>query len=399
MKILFSALFLFSVTVSVQAESLFDVTIVAEGQTVSQSFDSALDLINAFDGASLENTINGYNDNSIATGTLNFRGIPIVLTYPNTGATLRIQVAETGLDRTFNGATRDESEDLLEAFFKSEGDAEITKLLQTLAKKTANDPIAGNPNSLMATQVSSDFDTAFSEDEPRPARAGSTRSVKGASRNDLSIGTDYTRLRGDSFNSEKVTVPIAYTYRSKENSRRKYRFKLPLSRVEVAGSQAFHLGAGFAVSIPVSEKLTTTPSINYGLSGSDDFGSGAQMVSGSLSNSYNFEALGLQNTYGNLIGYYDTLTLKIGDFEIDPDLTLIPFVNGLRTTIPAGTWLKKTAVSLYVIDTHYFGDDILVDHMDEFGVGFTFFQRATLGFNYLYAKESKGFRFGFNFRF
>jgi hypothetical protein len=123
------------------------------------------------------------------------------------------------------------------------------------------------------------------------------------------------------------------------------------------------------------------------------------MVSGSLSNAYNFEAFGLQNTYGNLIGYYDTLTLKIGDFEIDPDITLIPFVNGLRTTIPAGRWFKRTSVSIYVIDTHYFGDDIRVDHMDEFGLGFTLFKRATLGFNYLYAKESKGFRFGFNFRF
>ena len=391
----------FTIILAIQApgsaQDLFSITVDAQGLTsFTEEFDNASDLINAFDGNFIEDRIPGFNDNAIATGTLGFRGVDVILAFETAGTALRLRIPETGLDVTFTGATRDASENLLEDFFESEGEAEITKLLQALARKTTSDPIAGNPNSLISTAVYNDFNSAFVPEDPQPPRKEKS---KKEARNDISVGAVYSILNRSGADNEKITIPLGYTYRSKTNPRRKYKFKLPISRMEISNSIAYHVSPSIAVSLPVNKFWTMTPSLGYGLSGSDDFGTGTQLVTGSLTNAFKFELWGLRHTYGNMVGYYDSLKLSIGDFSIDPDITIIPFVNGFQTQIPTENFIKGSSIRLYIIDTNYFGDDVAVEHSDEFGLALTVWRGATIGVNYLYSSEIKGVRFGFNFRF
>ncbi len=387
------------------AKSIFGITVTSStggfpNPTYQEGFDSVESLIDSLSGPNLSNT--GYTPSSPASGTLDFRGLLINLDYETPGSSLRLRIPSTGLDITFTGTgatpalARDASETLLLDWFFGLGGAELTKLQQALARETANDPIAGNPNSMMATQVEMDFNSALGLDEnvdPMPT------TETGEPRNVLSAGFEFSSLDQGGFDNKRYTVPIKYTIRSKTDPRRKYAFRIPVTRVGVAGAESFNVGFGTVVSLPVKDNWILTPSFTYGLGGSEDLGSAAQMVSGSLTSSYTLELMDTKLTMGNMVGYYKTLKLEFEDFTIDPDIANTVLRNALLILIPTENILKKSYVQLFIIDTQYFGTELFIEHYDDFGISFGFSKKLKLGATYLHSSKSKGFKLNFGYKF
>ncbi len=149
------------------ARDPFSVTVTVDGQTGSQGFTRLQDAYNALDTAGLQNIVGSYTDVSAATASINLRGVPASAIYTANSPSLRIIVPGPGIDITFNGATRDESQQLFVDWLRGQGSSQVNDVLRYAAANTAIDPVAGNPNAAMNQFVAAD--TAPRRPRPRCA--------------------------------------------------------------------------------------------------------------------------------------------------------------------------------------------------------------------------------------
>jgi hypothetical protein len=75
---------------------------------------------------------------------------------------------------------------------------------------------------------------------------------------------------------------------------------------------------------------------------------------------------------GNMIGYFWTLPVRIGDYSVDYDLRNTITRNGLLLSIPwqKRIWGRDFSLDVYVTDTRFFGDALYSDNYQELGVTF-----------------------------
>lgn len=248
------------------------VTDLTTNQNAERSFSSITDVLNSVDSGSLGNLLPAYMENHAAIANVNIRGLPITLSFPENSNALNLKIPSTGLDLTFQGVTRDASQDQLLDWFKGNGQAELTKLFQATAANTGNDPIAGNPNSLQGLAVANDFSTALSTSKATSAFRG------------LAISS----LNQDGLNSRTTILPLAHTFRPGFLPDFGFTVKLPLSFTDVDGAKVFGAGLGLAVSYSIMENWTLTPAFQWAVGSSLDLGSATQMASGSLTSLYVF---------------------------------------------------------------------------------------------------------------
>lgn len=405
-KIFGLAFFLLFFSGSVFA-GILDIKLTVGGQTYSENFNTVKDLINGIDEDFVKKHFPAYTDTTPFTAVMNFRGVEIKTSFDGTNK-LTLKIPSIGVDETFGGGSRKESIEKMEDWFKKNGKEKLTELMQAFAKSTPNDPIAGNPNSLMGTMVHMDFDQAFTSNASnlRPIRIANIDRT-GRNSNLIMLGGSYRSYRQDGVDNTQILVPFTYTWRF-DNSRNKLRFRLPLALQNIDGSKAFNLGLGVAFGWQVTDAWELTPAANYGAVGSIDLGSIGQIASGSLTSSYKIQLGDLQCGIGNMLGHYKTLKFSAGEFSFDPDIASTVLKNGVMLSIPTATWLhtlswlRNTVLELFVSDTRYFGTELFIDRYNEVGFAFGYNNTTTtrgknyltdfrLGLSYLFCDKSKGF--------
>ena len=143
------------------ARDLFVAQISIDGQpVVTRSTNRARDIPELFDNGSLLEIDPGYDPNDPVSAGVDLRGLAASLSYSGADTALRLVVPGAGIDVSFDGGSRDASEELLENFLK--GDFEVaglsaTDLVQALVAHSPVDPVAGNPNSLQSRMFAADF--------------------------------------------------------------------------------------------------------------------------------------------------------------------------------------------------------------------------------------------------
>ncbi len=131
--------------------------------TVVQTANSLKDIEEIFDNKSLAEIFDGYiPDVSRVAAEIHLRGLKASLTYDAGKTDLRFVVATAGIDVTFSGASRDESQELFEDWLKGQSvpgvsSSAVTDLLQALVANSPVEPVAGNPNSLQSRMFDADF--------------------------------------------------------------------------------------------------------------------------------------------------------------------------------------------------------------------------------------------------
>ncbi len=409
------AIFLFVSSGSVFA-GILDIKLTVGGETYSESFNTVKDLMNGIDEDFVKKHFPAYNDSTPLVAEMNFRGVKIEASFDGTKK-LTLKIPSIGVDEVFDGATREDSQKAMEDWFKKNGKEKLTELMQAFAKSTPNDPIAGNPNSLMATMVHMDFDQAFTSNASnlRPIRVANIDRT-GRNSNLITFGGTYSSYRQDGADNKKILVPLTYTWRF-DNTRNKLRFRLPVVAVQnIEGSKAFNLGAGLAFGWQVTDAWELTPAASYGAAGSIDLGSVGQIASGSLTSSYKIPFGDVQFGIGNMLGYYKTLKFATGEYSFDPDIKSTVLKNGVMLSVPTSTWLhtpswfRNTVLELFVSDTRYFGTELFIDQYNEIGFAFGYNNTTTtkgknyltdfrLGLSYLFCDKSKGFSASFSWSF
>ena len=388
-----------SLAVARADDGVFRIETNVAGVQTSTSYASVENAFDALKGANLSALNPAYTGTQAVQVAIDYRGVSLSASYLAAGtSTLVLRIPSIGLTQTFDGGSRDATQTLLKNYFKSDSDDVLARLSKSLASGSPIDPIAGNPNSLMSQQVAQDFRNGFLPP------AGSVPGGDGS--NLAGIGADFGQYRQAGVDSRAYTLPLTYTIRSADDPRQQLTIRLPLTEVDTNGSKTYDAALGVAYRIPLAAYWTLTPAISYGAAGSRDLGSLAGMASASLTSAVTIPFGRFDVAIGDMVGYYKATRVKSGNYGYDPDIQNTVLRNGVVVAQPIKLVGRAMANEYGLIDTHFFGDDLYVQHTDEVGVSLGTDRRSSaargefrLGANYLYAPKAKGFNVSLAYRF
>jgi len=394
--------------------SVFTVEVnnTTQGASYSKSFTTVSDTLDGLNVDAIKNQIS-YSDTDALNAKLGFRGLPINLAYGANSNTLTLDIPSIGVSETFTGANRDKSIDALTDWLKKDGGSTVEKMMKELAKVSSVDPIAGNPNSMMSLSVANDFNSGFMNVATKQSSSSVANSTNG---NNIMIAPTYSSLDIGDTKSDSYTLPIAYSFNFNRDSRENITFSLPITYVEVEGAKSASLGLGLGYTKPVTKDWVLTPAISYGVAGSVDLGSFAQVASVSLTSSYSWD---LPSDYtismGNMIGYYTTVKFISHEYAYNPGIENIVYRNALMLNIPTKSFIDNTSLETFIIDTRYTGTALYMEEYQEYGLSYgydninlnvltddtTYAIRKSLkvGFSYLNSTKGNGFKVNFGFTF
>ncbi|ADD69093.1 conserved hypothetical protein [Denitrovibrio acetiphilus DSM 12809] len=380
----------------------------------TQSFSSVEDVIDNLDTDKITQNITNYNEDvTAANATIDFRGVPIYLTMAENSTQITLTIPSIGVTEVFDGVDRDDSVDEMEDWLKENGAGAVTKLMQELAAETPTDPVAGNPTSLQSRMVAMDYMYGVNSDEAIEMNTSGMGNSGSINANMISVFSRYSNYDLDGVSSSSYGLPLAYTVRF-DGSKNSLSFRLPISYVDVDGSEAYNFGLGLGFTYFINNDWSMTPAVGYGAVGSVDLASVAQIISGSLTSSYNFHLGRLTLTMGNMAGRYETIPFKYGDYDIDVDIQNTVIRNGLNLNIPSDGLAKDTSFEIFVTDTRYFGSELYVDAYNEIGVSYGFakvkdketskgvrktMRKLRLGVTYMFAPDVTGYTVNLGFAF
>jgi len=339
--------------------NLFTASICIDDKFKHYGGNSAEDLIDQFDEAQLKKDFKGYDENnSIGLFKLDFRGIPMEISFPKQGESkLVFKVGSLKIEKIFEGNTRDESKEQLKDYLKNDGD----RIMKELTKKSPVDPIAGNPASTEASMAEGEFN----------AGTQGNYSINSF----LGVGARFGRFSQGGRNITSYTLPLSYTHEL--NNGHEISFRLPITYIEVEGAESYSIVFGGSYKFPVMKKngkskfpkeWFLTPSLSYGLVGSKDLGGAAQMLSASLTS----DALIFTNSkfsirMANMVGYYQTLPVAIQDYNIDIDLKNTIYRNGFSISMPLQKYIGDYTLNTFITDTRFLGDELFIEQYNEIG--------------------------------
>ncbi|MBU6338303.1 MAG: hypothetical protein KGR19_10905 [Acidobacteria bacterium] len=322
----------------------------------SKSFLDALSNIN------LSNA--NYTTTSAAVGTARFNDVSMTLSYPANSNTLSYSFPQLGISGSFSANTRSAAEDLLKDYLKKEG--VIGKIMNYQAKNSATSPIAG-PGGLVPLTIAADFGNAFNNS---PTAVSGPATSGAAGNNLLSAALQYGQFRLSGVNDgiRTTTLPLSYTIRNDIDPRRQLSFSVPITLLELGDTKTVQTGLGIAYRLPMNDRWTITPAGRASVVASIDRATASFLYSGSLSSNYVIPMKGFDLVFGNMIGYYSTGKVSVGDYSASPDLRYTATRNGIMISQPVTLGRKLTA-EYSLIDTRYLGSQKpLIDNFQELGI-------------------------------
>ena len=387
---------------SSHARDLFEIrlTLPESGDSGFSSFDSAEDIIDEFEN-DFSSTLASYTQDSVAIANIDFRGVALIASFPEAGPSLRVQVPGCNFDQTFSGTTRNDSVNQFEDFFEQNNEDLLTCVAQDAVRNTPVDPVAGNPNSLMATMAASDFDMSFDTDQVSAEGQGRNPNVG-------RLGLQFGRFSSGGFDGNNYTIPLRYTHSL--NGGYGIVIDAPVNMLTVSGARAYSGSFGVGVRLPLTEQWSLTPVARFGAVGSMDFASASFIYSAAMSSrvSFDFDNFGID--VGNMFGFYQTGSVSVGDYESDYDLTNYLSRHGLRVSgdLPFSVFGRMPNSDLSVVRTDFLGDDLFISGYTDISASIAFpgtisgvrMNRLRIGVTYTIGDQDyDSFRFGGSFQF
>lgn len=386
---------------------LFDLTLETEGTVTSQGYSDIGQLFDQLTDAGLAELTAAYTPTSAATVTLGVRGLPAIAEYEANSPTLNFVVPSLGIDLAFQGATRDESQDLFTDFMEGAGGSILTQLLQGFVSQTAVDPVAGNPNSLMANMASSDF-YAVTDDVDIDGKG--PLSGDRARRRLLGVKLIAGNSEATGFRTKMISVPINYIV-PLSNPQYQLIFDMPIRYLDVEGASAYDASFGIGLRIPLAMRpvrWSITPLLRAGIVKSENAGALQAIYSQSATSRLKYSFNDLELTLNNMVGFYQTGSVA-GDYDGEYDLRNTIFRNGLSLSgsLAGRLFDEPTTWEVEFVDTRITGDAWFIDVYHELALTFGTIRRENrmtwqslrVGAKYVFADEYDGLQFVLGYRF
>lgn len=407
-------------TASANAADLFSVTATMGATTAYKGANTVQELFDAIGQQStIQTYLPGYNGTQAVDLVANYRGVRINFSYAGAGSTtLVMSIPDIGVNESFTGSTREDSQDMLTDWMKKNGASAVEKLMKKLAEVSPSDPIAGNPNSLMSQNVATSFNYGFSD--VVKSKNYTPESQKG---NVISLSAQYFAMKDGDISSKKYALPLSYSVVSDSNPDRKLNILVPVAMTDVEGAKAAELGFGLSANLPVTQNWTLTPAVLYGVTGSVDLGSLGQVGTASITSAYKIKAPGGLIGIGNMVGYTRTVKLYSGEYAYDPGIRNVVFKNGLLYDIDMSNVASNTSLELFANHTQFTGTKLYTNSYVETGFSYGFakvkqhypsgmsleqkamakvyetMSQLRLGVTYLTSAHAKGFQLNFGYSF
>ena len=351
------------------ADPVFTLSMQVDQLSKLYGFANAEDMFDRFDGISLSNEFPDYmREISQINGQIDYRGMPMFMSYAHNSSILVFDVPSLGIHQTFDGnGNRDVANDLFVEFLKGEGGDIINRINKHLAQLSPVDPFAGNPTSLMGSMVGTTFDDG-TQIVRNPINVSPSSN---AGENLLATGIQFGSMTQGGTDVDVWSIPIQYTWAEEDGHN--LTFKMPISMIDAAGSKSYKFGLGLAYQMPMSKRWLLTPSFEYGLMGSKYLLSAGQIISVAVTSLYTFDPVGddISISVGNMLGAYKTLPTTIGDIDVDPDISSQVMKNGLIIDTKNTLFGMQVNVQYFASDTRFFGDNLYAEHYNEVGLSVT----------------------------
>ena len=423
LKLFSTILLLFWYTGSALAADLFQLTV--NGQTRSYS---SVDELPDFNTMQQQFSVGDW-DNDQINFSLNYRGIDLKAAYPAGSNKVTFNIPSLNKNWSYEGTSRQGSWTQLTDALVQESDL-VNDLLGLMVLYTPNDPVAGNPSSLMDNFVRLDFspvlvdlplgnalqggasgveaapmadadgmvvdesDSSVSSASPEVTEGEETEesSTETSEReNKIGIGLGFSSYdQGDS-KVNTTTIPFSYSWNFEGESKSSLTLRLPISQIDVDGNAGIAAGLGLNYRQFVSPNWQLSPSLNYGVTASEALGSGGALASYSILSIYDWTASWGAIRIGNQAGQYRSMPLSVGGTTFDAGIESTVLRNGLIFQFPTGFIREGATFDPYLLDTRYYGTELYI--MQYYEMGFTLsgwvFLSSSLTFNYLVAEEDK----------
>jgi len=394
------------------ARDLFRTVISAAGQTAENGVSSILDLPDLLDADALAADFGPpYVPGSSGVGaSANVRGVFARGTYAEDSSVLRFVVPAAGVDVTFDGSDRNESNQQLEDWLQGErvftdaSSSELGDLLRALIAHSPVDPVAGNPNSLESRMFEGDLGlgslSPFLADFP-----DASEDIPSVVKLDL----DFGYYAAGPYNGESYDIEIGIGWNLSRRFAIVTDLEMMLTRIEGDALSGFG-NVGLGVVARIDDWWNFSVVARGGLVGSFDVGALAAMYSVSFVNHMRFGIGDAWLEMSNMVGVANTVSgFEIKDWDLDYDLTNVVLKNrlALQQVLPVRLGSRALRGTVYLTDTQYFVDDLWLEHTDEIGLsvglasssGSSVYDPATLQLAYVVGKSYDALKLSLSLRF
>ncbi|WP_269532787.1 hypothetical protein [Chitinimonas sp. BJYL2] len=394
-----------------QAAELFTLDFTVNGEKKTRNYDTANATFKGTSEDFIKLDFPNYNPYSDAVSIqLGYLGVGALLDFAQNSTDLRLQIPSLGIDKTFTGPTRDDAVLAMQAFFTSNGSEELNRVLAAI---NASSPVAAQPQ-LIQQQTNSAFDDSLSSQSFVAPSGGDSKSSSGgdgaasaAAFNSTGLGLAFGNIKYGEFRTKSLTVPLSYTIRNELDPRRQLVLSLPVTQTSVNTAKTWSVTPGISYSWPMNERWTLIPSLKYGITYSKDLNQAGQVLSGALTSTY---AVSMSDSHvlviANMYGRSNSLKFEANDVEVDANLKLNAFRNGVMYSQPVNLWGKNLAVEYTLINTVFTGSEVFVKRYNEVGVTIGTNRKARTsrdyirgGIRYTFSSEAKGATFNFGYWF
>lgn len=338
-----------------RAADPFRIDLATNGASGSRGFTSLEAAINTIDNAGFQSIVGAYTPTAAAIANVNLRGIAAIASFDANSPVLRVIVPGAGIDRSFAGATRDDSGRLFLRWLQGQGNDEVNRLLRYGVRSTGADPVAGNPASAMNQFVASDFNRSL---------AAATGERAGG----FGLGVRFGSFTAGGFRTQALSVPLDYSWQLSPDD--VLQVDAPFAWSDTEGARSYAGNIGVLWRRRMTENWTLQPSFRIGGVGSIDLGAGSGVWSVGLNSTLRLDLPAeLRLTIANAISHVATIPFSIGRYQIDYNIGNTVFRNGLVLGRDLGIEVAGLALrgNVFVIDTRFTGDAVYIRSYQEFG--------------------------------
>lgn len=351
-------------------------TVPGPGGDVSESqsftdFDAFRDGIE--DGVAFPTLGNVYTQTGAVVGDFVLRGAAFAYTFPDAaiGSPSRLTVTSPALPGGVFSVDAGSRAASAEAFaeFVEDNTEVVTNVLQTAVATTPNDPLAGNPASLLTRSMVNDFATA-SAAAPGGTYDAIEGAIEGGDARFVSAGVTAGFFVHDT-DTTLVELPIAYTI-PLADPRWGVILSAPVSFFRSSEVDVYSASLGAGLRVPLYDNWDLTPSVRFGGYASEDLASLSGLVTASLTSNYETSFRGVEITFGNMLGLSRSVPLDFVDTTFDYELFNFVTRNGVAVSgdLPVTLFALPTTWQVSLVNTHFFGDELFVENSTDLAVSF-----------------------------
>lgn len=347
---------------SIEARQPYHATATVDTTSVNVSAPNISDLSDDLKTSSLETLAPIYTPTSPLSININLRGIDVIASFAANSTTLVVQIPDTGANETFSGATRDDSVNLFKEYVKDGGGN--GGLLKAYARYSPIDPIAGNPNSLMAIMAQSDYLLGQLD----PLSGCDCESSIQPIVHEFQASVTAGRVFSKGFDGTTVHFPLRYSY--SPSCDWALIIDTPVTYIRNGGASSLvgSLGIGWRYQLTPGWSLTSV--IRGGVGGSSDLCTAGSFVSCGLTSVYDYPIGNFTFTLLDYAGYFTSTNLWMCGDNFNYHLHNYVLKNGVSVVACRGFVVcnREFQYSLSIEDTCFLRDHLFLRHFDEVAV-------------------------------